>query len=41
MDHKAKAQRMLKGLTPAEFIKLPLEQRNKIYKRYLVQDEYV
>jgi hypothetical protein len=32
---------MLNGLIPAEFVKLPLEQRNKIYKRYLVQDEYV
>jgi hypothetical protein len=41
MDHKAQVQQMLKGLTPAEFVKLPLEQRNKIYERYLVKDGYV
>ena len=32
---------MLRGLTPAEFIKLPLEERNKVYRRYLVKGGYV
>jgi len=41
MDHAAKVQQMLKGLTPAEFVKLPLDERNKVYKRCLVKDGYV
>lgn len=32
---------MLKGLTSAEFIKLPLEEHNKVYRRYLVKEGYV
>jgi hypothetical protein len=32
---------MLRGLTPAEFIKLPLNERRKVYRRYLVKEGYV
>lgn len=32
---------MMKGLTSADFIKLPLAQRNKVYKRYLMKNGYV
>ncbi len=41
MDHKAEVQKTLKGLTPAEFVELPFEQRHEIYERYLVQDGHV
>lgn len=32
---------MLMGLALAEFVKLPLEQRNEVYERYLAKDGYV
>ena len=32
---------MLKGLTLAKFIKLPLDKRKKVYRRYLVKEGYV
>lgn len=41
MDHRAQVQKMMMGLTSAEFVKLPLEQRNEVYERYLVKDGYV
>ena len=41
MEHRAKVHQMLKGLTPAEFIKLTLNERKKVYRRYLVKEGYV
>jgi hypothetical protein len=32
---------MLGGKTPAEFIKLPIERRNAVFRRHLVQDTHV
>jgi hypothetical protein len=32
---------MLKGLTLAEFIKLPLNECKEVYRRYLVKEGYV
>ena len=32
---------MLKGLTLAKFIKLPLNKHKEVYRRYLVKEEYV
>src|SRR6266480_7151586 len=39
MDRTAEIQWMLGGLTPAEFVELPLEERNEVYKRYLVKED--
>ncbi|KFZ06229.1 hypothetical protein V502_09913 [Pseudogymnoascus sp. VKM F-4520 (FW-2644)] len=32
---------MLKGLAPADFIKLPIKDRNEVYRRYLTQETNV
>jgi hypothetical protein len=41
IDHKSQVRQMLMGLALAEFVKLPLEQRNEVYERYLAKDGYV
>jgi hypothetical protein len=41
MDHQAQVQQMLRGHTAAEFVKLPVEERNAVYKRYLVTEAIV
>ena len=41
MDVAKKVHRMLKGLATADFIKLPIDDRNKVYRRYLTQEQNV
>jgi hypothetical protein len=41
MDHSEKVRRMLKGLAPADFVNLPDEDRNTVYRRYLTQEQNV
>ncbi len=41
MDHQARVRQMLRGLSAAEFVKLPIEERNAVYERYLVTENMV
>jgi hypothetical protein len=41
MDFQHKVQQMLEGKTPAQFSKLPKERREAVFRRHLVQEEYV
>lgn len=41
MDFQADVRRLLQGHTPADFVKLPLDQRNAVYRRHLVTERMV
>ena len=41
MDQQAQVRQMLRAHTPIEFVKLPLGERNAVYKRYLVTKKMV
>jgi hypothetical protein len=41
LNNKAEARKVLGGLTPAAFVKLPLKERQKVYTRHLVQKKVV
>jgi hypothetical protein len=41
MDHQAQVRQMLRRHTPAEFVKLSLEERNAVYERHLVTENMV
>jgi hypothetical protein len=41
MDLLDEIRRILGGKTPGQFIKLPMEERDKVFQHHLVQKDYV